>query len=119
MKQINGLADCEKMDTAFSDKFSQRITITDDDGRVRLFYTGDAVGLNPEQARYIAKMLIEAAQRVEHAQRISKLPSSKPGDKLDPCAICGKLTILACPSCDKPVCECEECIGTHAQTHLK
>lgn len=66
MRQINGLADCEKIHTA-NEKGRYRVTVTDGVGLVILDIDGCTypAGLTPDRARYIAEQLVKSAKRIE------------------------------------------------------
>lgn len=65
MREINGLADCEKIQTVNEGRY--KVTVTDGDRLVILNIANATypAGLTPDRARFIAKKLNESADRVE------------------------------------------------------
>jgi hypothetical protein len=63
MKYVRGLIGLTIMNV----KVEGKTFVTDGDSVVRLWITGadNAIGLTPEEARYIAKCLVESSKRVE------------------------------------------------------
>jgi len=66
MREIHGVADCEKVQTA-NEKGRYPVEVTDGYGLVILNVGGQTypAGLTPDRARYIARMLTASAGRVE------------------------------------------------------
>ncbi len=73
MRQINGLVDCEKVQTV-NEKGHYKVTVTDGVGLVVL-NIADATypaGLTPDRARFIARQLFEAAKRIDKKMQSGK-----------------------------------------------
>lgn len=65
LQEIHGLRNISKLDLPLDDKQHTSVLVADSDDKVRLAVPNVAAGLTPEEARYIAKCLIECAERIE------------------------------------------------------
>lgn len=71
MRELHGIADAEKVQTVNEGNY--KVAVTDGRGLVVLSIA-DATypaGLSPDRARYIAKLLVESAKRIETAKTSS------------------------------------------------
>ena len=68
MREIHGIAGVNRVNTSNTTSTIQNVRVADGIGEVIIHHTStDAAGLTTEEARFIAKMLMEAADRVEKA----------------------------------------------------
>lgn len=67
MKEIHGVADCERVQNV-NERGHYKVTVTDGDGLV-ILNIADATypaGMTPERAKYIAALLNQSAIRIEN-----------------------------------------------------